>query len=138
MQLDQIFSAFDPTTRRAFETWMQQGGIALTNRGEQFNAAFADLYPFATNVQSVLAVLNRQSAATSTLLARRRRTCSRRCSRSPSKLQAFVRNNNALFAATAARDTEPGGHHPGVPGVPGRDPVHARTGWRRSRGPPSR
>jgi phospholipid/cholesterol/gamma-HCH transport system substrate-binding protein len=57
--LDQIFSAFDPTTRRAFETWMQQGGIALTNRGEQFNAALADLYPFATNVDSVLAVLNR-------------------------------------------------------------------------------
>ena len=72
VQLDQIFSTFDPTTRRAFQTWMQQGAIALTNRGEQFNAAFADLYPFATNVESVLAVLHRQGAATSDAAARRR------------------------------------------------------------------
>ena len=36
---------------------MQQGGVALTNRGQQFNTALADLYPFATNVDSVLAVL---------------------------------------------------------------------------------
>jgi phospholipid/cholesterol/gamma-HCH transport system substrate-binding protein len=43
VELDQIFSAFDPKTRQAFETWMQQGGIALTNRGEDFNQAFAQL-----------------------------------------------------------------------------------------------
>src|ERR1035441_6791251 len=43
VQLDQIFSTFDPATRRAFQTWMQQGAIALTNRGEQFNAAPVDL-----------------------------------------------------------------------------------------------
>ncbi len=105
VQLDQIFSAFDPATRRAFETWMQQSGIALTNRGEDFNAAFADLYPFATNVDSVLAVLRRQGAATSTLLRDGGQVFSA-LSRSPAALQAFVRNNNALFAATAARNAE--------------------------------
>jgi virulence factor Mce-like protein len=103
VQLDQIFSAFDPTTRRAFETWMQQAGIALTNRGEQFNAALADLYPFATNVDSVLAVLRRQGAATSTLLRDGGQVFSA-LSRSPSQLQGFVRNTNSLFAATAARN----------------------------------
>lgn len=105
VQLDQIFSAFDPVTRRAFETWMQQAGIALTNRGEQFNAAFANLYPFATNVQSVLAVLNRQSAATTTLLHDGGQVFSA-LSSSPSVLQSFVRNSNALFATTAARDQD--------------------------------
>lgn len=105
VQLDQIFSTFDPTTRQAFETWMQQGGIALTNRGEQFNAAFADLYPFAVNVDSVLAVLRREGAATSTLLHDTGLVFAA-LSRSPSELQAFVRNNNSVFAATAARDAE--------------------------------
>jgi phospholipid/cholesterol/gamma-HCH transport system substrate-binding protein len=105
VQLDQIFSAFDPTTRKAFETWMQQGGIALTNRGEQFNAALADLYPFATNVDSVLSVLNRQGAATSALLRDGGQVFSA-LSRSPSALQGFVRNSNSLFAATAARDAD--------------------------------
>lgn len=103
VQLDQIFSTFDPTTRQAFQTWMQQGAIALTNRGQDFNAAFANLYPFATNVESVLTVLRRQGAATSTLLRDGGQVFSA-LSQSPSALQAFVRNSNALFATTAARD----------------------------------
>jgi phospholipid/cholesterol/gamma-HCH transport system substrate-binding protein len=103
VELDQIFSTFDPVTRRAFQTWMQQGAIALTGRGEQFNAAFADLYPFATNVESVLTVLRRQGKATTTLLHDGGQVFSA-LSRSPSLLQSFVRNNNALFTATAARD----------------------------------
>lgn len=105
VQLDQIFSTFDPVTRKAFQTWMQQGGIALTNRGEQFNAAFADLYPFAVNVESVLSVLNREGAATRILLHDGGQVFSA-LSSSPSALQSFVRNNNALFAATAARNAQ--------------------------------
>jgi virulence factor Mce-like protein len=105
VQLDQIFSTFDPATRQSFETWMQQGGIALTNRGQQFNAAFANLYPFAVNVDSVLAVLHRQGLATTTLLHDGGQVFAA-LSRSPATLQSFVRNNNALFATTAARDRE--------------------------------
>jgi phospholipid/cholesterol/gamma-HCH transport system substrate-binding protein len=105
VQLDQILNTFDPKTRAAFETWMQQGGIALTNRGEQFNAAFAELYPFATNVNSVLAVLRRQSAATTTLLHDGGQVLSA-VSSSPSELQGFVRNTNQLFATTASRDAQ--------------------------------
>ena len=103
VQLDQILSTFDPGTRRAFQTWMQQGGIALTNRGEQFNAALADLYPFATNVDSVLAVLHRQGAATSTLLRDGGQVFSA-LSRSPAQVHSFVRNTNSVFAATASRN----------------------------------
>jgi phospholipid/cholesterol/gamma-HCH transport system substrate-binding protein len=105
VQLDQIFTALDPKTRQAFETWMQQGGIALTDRGEQFNQAFAQLYPFATNVEAVLAVLRRDSSATSTLLHDGGVVFSA-LSRSPSALRGFVTNSNALFAATAARNVE--------------------------------
>ena len=103
VQLDQILSTFDPTTRLAFQTWLQQAGIALTNRGQQFNTALADLYPFATNVDSVLTVLHRQGQATRTLL-RDGGVVFSALSRSPSQLQAFVRNSNSLFTATAARN----------------------------------
>jgi phospholipid/cholesterol/gamma-HCH transport system substrate-binding protein len=103
VQLDQILNAFDPKTRSAFETWMQQGGIALTNRGQAFNQAFAALYPFATNVNRVLAVLNRQGAATRTLLSDGAQVFSA-LARSPAQVQGFVRNSNTLFSATAARD----------------------------------
>jgi phospholipid/cholesterol/gamma-HCH transport system substrate-binding protein len=103
VQLDQILSTFDPTTRRAFETWMQQDGIALTNRGENLNAALAELFPFATNVQAVLSVLNRDSADTTTLLRDTGAVFSA-LSQSPSQLQGFIRNSDSTFAATAAQD----------------------------------
>jgi phospholipid/cholesterol/gamma-HCH transport system substrate-binding protein len=104
VQLDQILSTFDPATRHAFQVWMQQDGIALTGRGENLNAALAELFPFATNIESVLAVLNRDSSATSTLLRDTGAVFSS-LSRSPAQLQGFIRNANATFAATAARDT---------------------------------
>jgi phospholipid/cholesterol/gamma-HCH transport system substrate-binding protein len=103
VQLDQILSTFDPKTRHAFQVWMQQDAKALINRGENLNAAFAELYPFATNVQAVLAVLNRDSADTSTLLRETGAVFSA-LSTSPGQLQGFIRNSNATFAATAARD----------------------------------
>jgi phospholipid/cholesterol/gamma-HCH transport system substrate-binding protein len=103
VQLDQILSTFDPKTREAFMIWQQQYGAAVTGRGEDFNRAFAELYPFATNVNAVLAVLNRDSAATSTLLRDGGQVFSA-LSHSPAALQGFVNNSNAVFAATAAQD----------------------------------
>jgi phospholipid/cholesterol/gamma-HCH transport system substrate-binding protein len=104
VQLDQILSTFDPATRLAFETWQQQQGIALTGRGQDLNAALGELYPFATNVDSVLAVLNRDSAATSTLLRDGGQVFSA-IARSPTALQQLVDNANAAFSATAAQST---------------------------------
>jgi phospholipid/cholesterol/gamma-HCH transport system substrate-binding protein len=104
VQLDQILSTFDPKTRQAFQTWMQQQGVALTGRGQSLNAALGELYPFATNVDSVLAVLNRDSAATSTLLRDGGQVFSA-IARSPSALQQLVDNSNAAFSATAAQST---------------------------------
>jgi virulence factor Mce-like protein len=103
VQLDQILSTFDPTTRHAFMVWQQQDGIALTNRGEQFNEAFAELAPFATNIDRVLTVLNRDHAATTTLLHDGGQVFSA-LAKSPSELQGFIRNSNAVFRATAAQD----------------------------------
>ena len=102
VQLDQILSTFDPATRSAFQTWMQQQGTALTGRGQDLNAALAELYPFATNVDSVLAVLNRDSAATSTLLSDGGQVLSA-VARSPAQLQQLVDNANTAFSATAAQ-----------------------------------
>jgi virulence factor Mce-like protein len=102
VQLDQILSTFDPATRQAFMTWMQQQGTALTGRGQDLNAALAELAPFATNVDRVLAVLNRDSAATSTLLRDGGQVFSA-IARSPAALQQLVNNSNSAFSATAAQ-----------------------------------
>jgi virulence factor Mce-like protein len=103
VQLDQILSTFDPVTRRAFQIWMQQGGIALTGRGESLNQAIAWLDPFATNVDSVLTVLNREAEATTALISGAGQTFSA-LAQSPAALQGLIRNSNTVFAATAAQD----------------------------------
>jgi virulence factor Mce-like protein len=102
VQLDQILSAFDPATRAAFRVWQQQDAIALTNRGQNLNAAFAQLYPFASNVDAVLTVLRRQGAATRTFL-RDTGVVFSSLAASPAQLQGFIRNSNTTFAATAAQ-----------------------------------
>ena len=102
VQLDQILSTFDPATREAFRVWQQQDAIALTNRGENLNEAFAELFPFATNVDSVLTVLRRQGAATRTFL-RDTGIVFSSLAASPAQLQGFIRNSNTTFGATAAQ-----------------------------------
>jgi phospholipid/cholesterol/gamma-HCH transport system substrate-binding protein len=104
VQLDQILNAFDPKTRAAFQTWMQDDGIAFTNRGQAFNDALAELYPFAGNVSAVLAVLQRDQSATSTLLADGGRVLSA-ISRNPAQLQGLIRNADTVFGTTAARNS---------------------------------
>ncbi len=103
VQLDQILSTFDAQTRKAFSTWLQQSGMALTNRGQDFNSAIAQFYPFATNVNAVLNVLNRDNAATTTLLRDTGQVFGA-LAQTPSQLQGLIRNSNAVFTATAARN----------------------------------
>ena len=84
---------------------MQQQGTALTGRGQDLNAALAELYPFATNVDSVLAVLNRDSAATSTLLRDGGQVFSRDRALAVRRSSNWSTTRNAAFSATAAQAT---------------------------------
>jgi virulence factor Mce-like protein len=102
--LDQILSTFDPATRRAFSTWMQQSGVALTGRGESVSEALAALYPFATNVDSVLSVLNRERAATRAFVSDGGQVFAALAS-SPPALQRLVSSSNTVFGATAAESS---------------------------------
>src|SRR5262249_18319599 len=49
VQLDQIFDAFDPVTRRAFQVWQQQLAIAVTGNGQNLNNALGNLPVFAAD-----------------------------------------------------------------------------------------
>ena len=61
--LDQIFQAFDPKTRQAFQTWQQSIAQAIDGRGQDLNDAIGNLPPFAHDASDVLDVLNAQSGA---------------------------------------------------------------------------
>src|SRR3954466_12628821 len=46
VELDEIFRTFDPKTRLAFQTWMQDQARAVTGRGEDLNNAIGNLPQF--------------------------------------------------------------------------------------------
>ncbi len=80
--LDGILSAFDPKTRRAFQIWQQSVAEGINGRGEQINAAFASLDPFAEHANSLVGVLASQEGA----------------------VRALVHNTGVVFDALASRD----------------------------------
>src|SRR4029077_19392534 len=63
VELDEIFRAFDPKTRRAFRDWQQELGKSINGRGADLNDAIGNLPPFAHDATDVLTVLNGQSGA---------------------------------------------------------------------------
>jgi phospholipid/cholesterol/gamma-HCH transport system substrate-binding protein len=61
--LDDILSAFDPKTRAAFKIWQQALAAGINGRGEQINASFARLEPFAEHANQLVGILASQEGA---------------------------------------------------------------------------
>ncbi|HSZ13291.1 MAG TPA: MlaD family protein [Solirubrobacteraceae bacterium] len=80
--LDDILSAFDAKTRRDFQIWQEAAAEGTNGRGEQINAAFASLEPFAESANKLVTLLNEQEGA----------------------VKALVHNTGVVFNALASRD----------------------------------
>jgi phospholipid/cholesterol/gamma-HCH transport system substrate-binding protein len=80
--LDDILSALDTKTRRAFEIWQQSVAQGIAGQGEQINADFATLEPFVEHANGLVGVLASQEGA----------------------VTALVHNTGVLFNALAGRD----------------------------------
>jgi phospholipid/cholesterol/gamma-HCH transport system substrate-binding protein len=67
-QIDEIFQGFDEPTRQAFQSWMQNAGIAINGEGLSLNDAFGNLGPFASDASDVLGTLRSQEQSLRTLV----------------------------------------------------------------------
>jgi virulence factor Mce-like protein len=105
VQLDEIFRAFDPTTRRAFQSWMEQQGTALDGRGQDLNDALGNLTPFAEDLDKLLAILRVQKQETSRLV-RNTGVVFDALSERDGQLTDLISNSNRVFQTTAQRDEE--------------------------------
>ena len=68
VQLDEIFNAFDPVTRHAFQVWQQQLAIAVRGNGQNLNSALGNLPPFTADATDVVRVLDIEHRATVRLI----------------------------------------------------------------------
>ncbi len=69
VQLDEIFRTFNPSTRAAFQTWMQAQAGAGAGRGEDLNAALGNLPEFTDKTTQLLEDLNAQQGAVRRLVS---------------------------------------------------------------------
>jgi ABC-type transporter Mla subunit MlaD len=105
VQLDEIFRTFDTRTRAAFQEWMQEGAVAISGRGQSFSNALAEFDPFFTEFDRVFRLLDTQRLAVKQLFSNG--AVSLRALRGrEGQLAELIRNSNAVFQTTAARNRD--------------------------------
>jgi phospholipid/cholesterol/gamma-HCH transport system substrate-binding protein len=103
VQLNQIFDAFDPTTRAAFRIWQQELATALRGNGQNLNNAIGNLPPFAADASDVLQVLDVEHMSVVGLL-QNGNTVFSALTQNQSDLRNLITSAGATFATTAAND----------------------------------
>jgi virulence factor Mce-like protein len=105
VELDEIFRAFDPDTRVAFQKWMQSQAGALDGRARDINDVLGNLDPFAQDTTELLKVLNSQEGAVRQVV-RNTGVVFDALSERRGQLQGAIRNSDQVFETTAARDED--------------------------------
>jgi phospholipid/cholesterol/gamma-HCH transport system substrate-binding protein len=103
VQLDQIFNAFDPATRRAFQVWQQELARALKGNEQNLNSVLGNLPHFAADATDVLQVLDIQHAALVNLVANGG-TVFAALSQNQAALRNLITSTEATFTTTAANN----------------------------------
>jgi phospholipid/cholesterol/gamma-HCH transport system substrate-binding protein len=104
-QLDEIFRTFNPRTRAAFQEWMQEGAVAIAGEGGSLSNGLAELEPFFTEFDKVFRVLDTQRVAVKQLFSNGAVALNALRGRQ-GELSSLIRNSNAVFSTTAARDRD--------------------------------
>jgi virulence factor Mce-like protein len=105
VQLDEIYRTFDPETRAAFQTWMQEQARGIGGYGRDLNDALGNLGPFAEDAAELVDILNRQEGAVTGLIANTGVVFEALTERD-GQLRSLIENSNRVFEATALRDEE--------------------------------
>ena len=104
-ELDEIYRAFDPETRRAFQVWMQEQAQALEGRGKDLNDALGNLGPLAEDASRVVDILNRQEGALQATVKNTGQVFDALSERR-GQLRSLIQNSNQVFRTTARNDRQ--------------------------------
>jgi virulence factor Mce-like protein len=105
VQLDEIFRAFDPRTRAAFQTWMAEQARGIQGHGKDVNDALGNLGPFAEDAANIVSILDRQEAAVTQLISNTGVVFEALTERD-GQLRDMVTNLETVFRTTGERDQQ--------------------------------
>ncbi|MCW3010523.1 MAG: hypothetical protein JWO90_927 [Solirubrobacterales bacterium] len=102
VELDEVFQALDPSTRRAFRTWQQDLAGSVEGRGRDVSDALGNLPAFAADADDVLAVLDLHQGAVQRLV-KNTGVVFGALNQDEGQLRDLVVNAGATFDTTARR-----------------------------------
>jgi phospholipid/cholesterol/gamma-HCH transport system substrate-binding protein len=105
VELDEIFRAFDPKTRAAFQQWMINQGRVFDGRGRDLNEALGNLAPFAEDTSTLLQILDEDRVDVRRLI-RNTGSVFEALTERRGQLRQLIENSNRVFETTAQRDRE--------------------------------
>lgn len=105
IQLDEILRAFDPETRKAFQTWMQNSAEGVTGEGTSLSNAFGNLQPTFAEFDQLLRTLDAQGEAVRVLFRDGAKSF-RALSREPGQLRGMITNVDRVVETTAERNQQ--------------------------------
>jgi phospholipid/cholesterol/gamma-HCH transport system substrate-binding protein len=105
VQLDEIFRTFDPQTRAAFQSWMQEAAVAINGQGQGLSYAIGEFEPTFTDFDKLFRVLDTQRLAIGQLF-RNGATTFRALRGREGELASLIQSSNAVFQTTARRDRD--------------------------------
>ena len=104
VELDEVFQAFDPRTRRYFQEWLHEVGIVSTEEfSADLNDSLGNAAPFFEDGADLLRPLDEQELALRRLVRDGGRVF-RAISREDGQLRGLIVNGDATFSALASRD----------------------------------
>ena len=102
-QLDEIFRTFDPETRAAFQSWMQEAAVAINGQAQGLSYGLGELEPTAFDLDKVFRVLATQRLAVGQLFRNGAATF-RALRGREGELASLIQSSNAVFQTTARRN----------------------------------
>ena len=103
VELDEIFTAFDPTTRHAFRVWQQSLAESFEGHGQNLSDSFGHLPDFVTDATVLLRILDEEEEPLRRLV-RDTGNVFGALTEDEGALRGLVTNSAAVFSATASQN----------------------------------
>ena len=103
VELDEIFTAFDPTTREAFRVWQRTLSESFTGHGQDLSDSFGHLPDFARDATSLLRILDEEEAPLRRVV-RDTGNVFAALTQDESALSGLITNSAAVFSVTASQN----------------------------------
>ncbi|MBO9531716.1 MAG: MCE family protein [Solirubrobacteraceae bacterium] len=102
-ELDELFSTFDPPTRKAFQEWMQEGGKGLSGQGANLGKGLVEIQMLVSDLSGTAESLNEETPRLASALRDGKRVLNATTT-TPGALRRAIVETERVFRQTGQND----------------------------------